>query len=62
MEFDNTKSTNRLQEALAATGASREKLAAHLGVSASTISRWLNGVCAPDVYQFREIAHFFGVS
>ncbi len=57
-----TAFTDRLQTALTATGTSREKLAAHLGVSFSTIRRWLNGVCAPDVYQFREIARFFGVS
>ncbi len=57
-----TAFTARLQTALTATGTSREKLAAHLGVSFSTIRRWLNGVCAPDVYQFREIARFFGVS
>ncbi len=57
-----TTFTNRLQAAFAATGTSREKLAAHLGVSLSTICRWLNGICAPDVYQFQEIARFFGVS
>ncbi len=52
---------NRLQGALTISGTSREKLAAHLGVSFSTVRRWLNGTGAPDVYQFREIVHFFGI-
>lgn len=54
--------SNRLQTALQASGRSREELACHIGVAVSTISRWVNGIGSPDVYQFREIARFFDVS
>lgn len=57
-----TEFTNRLQTALRASGKSREELACCVGVSPSTISRWVNGIGLPDVYQFREIARFFDVS
>ena len=39
----------------------RGELARHLGVSVPTVSRWINGISTPNVYQFREIAYFFGM-
>lgn len=39
----------------------RGELARHLGVAVPTVNRWLNGISTPNVYQFREIAHFFGM-
>lgn len=51
----------RLKSVLSASGVERGELARHLGVSVPTVSRWLNGISTPNVYQFREIAHFFGM-
>lgn len=51
----------RLKEVLSASGVERGELARHLGVSVPTVNRWLNGISSPNVYQFREIAHFFGL-
>ena len=52
---------NRLKQVLSASGVERGELARHLGVSVPTVSRWINGISTPNVYQFREIAHFFGM-
>ena len=46
---------------LSASGVERGELARHLGVSVPTVNRWLNGISTPNVYQFRAIAHFFGL-
>ncbi|MDE7218681.1 MAG: helix-turn-helix domain-containing protein [Oscillospiraceae bacterium] len=51
----------RLKEVLSASLVERGELARHLGVSVPTVNRWLNGISTPNVYQFREIAHFFGL-
>ena len=51
----------RLKDVLSASGVERGELARHLGVSVPTVNRWLNGISTPNVYQFREIAHFFGL-
>ena len=51
----------RLKGLLSASGVERGELARHLGVSVPTVNRWLNGISTPNVYQFREIAHFFGM-
>lgn len=51
-----------LRNALDASGVGREELARHLGVAVPVVNRWLNGACAPDVCQFREIAHYLGMS
>ena len=51
----------RLKDVLSASGVERGELARHLGVSVPTVNRWLNGISTPNVYQFREIAHFFGM-
>lgn len=58
----NTKNFGeRLQTLLTASGVDRKELALCLGVTVPVLSRWLNGSSAPDVYQFREIARFFGM-
>ena len=51
----------RLNEALDVSGVRREKLARHLDVAVPVVNRWLNGLTAPDVYQFQAIARFFGM-
>ncbi len=51
----------RLKDVLSASGVERGELARHLGVSVPTVNRWLNGISTPNVYQFREIAYFFGL-
>ena len=50
-----------LQQLLLDSGVERGELARYLGVSVPTVNRWLNGISTPNVYQFREIAHFFGM-
>ena len=55
------KFDRRLKQLLSVSGVGRGELARHLGVSVPTVSRWLNGISTPNVYQFREIAHFFGM-
>lgn len=52
----------RLKGVLAITGVERGELARHMGVSVPTVNRWLNGTSSPNVYQFREIARYFGMS
>lgn len=52
---------SRLKSVLSASLVERGELARHLGVSVPTVNRWLNGISTPNVYQFREIAHFFGM-
>lgn len=51
----------RLQHLLNLGGVTREELACHLGVAVPVVNRWLNGITAPDVYQFRALARYFGV-
>ncbi len=53
--------SSRLKSVLSASLVERGELARHLGVSVPTVNRWLNGISTPNVYQFREIAHFFGM-
>ena len=50
-----------LKNLLTASGVSREDLARYLDVPVPVVNRWLNGVAAPDVYQFQAIANFFGM-
>ena len=52
---------SRLKQVLSASGVERGELARYLGVSVPTVSRWINGISTPNVYQFRKIAHFFGM-
>ena len=59
--MDNRKQFGkRLHKMLATSGVRREELARHLGVPVPVVNRWLNGITAPDVYQFQAIARFFG--
>ena len=51
----------RLRGLLVASGVERGELARYLGVSVPTLNRWLNGISTPNAYQFREIAHYFGM-
>ena len=52
---------SRLKSVLSASLVERGELARHLGVSVPTVNRWLNGISTPNVYEFRDIAHFFGM-
>ena len=60
--MDNSKKFGRrLRNLLTLSGTSRAKLACHLGVTVPVLNRWLNGITAPDVYQFRAVAQYFGI-
>ena len=61
MNQDKNIFDRRLKEVLSASLVERGELARHLGVSVPTVNRWINGISTPNVYQFREIAHFFGM-
>jgi len=61
MNQNNNIFDHRLKSVLSASLVERGELARHLGVSVPTVNRWLNGISTPNVYQFREIAHFFGM-
>lgn len=61
MNQNNNIFDRRLKSVLSASLVERGELARHLGVSVPTVNRWLNGISTPNVYQFREIAHFFGM-
>ena len=51
----------RLRGLLVVSGVERGELARYLGVSVPTLNRWLNGISTPNAYQFRAIAHYFGM-
>ena len=61
MNMNNNIFDRRLKAILSASGVERGELAWHLGVSVPTVNRWLNGISTPNAYQFREIAHYFGM-
>ena len=61
MNQDNNIFDHRLRGLLSASGVERGELARHLGVSVPTVNRWLNGISTPNAYQFRAIAHYFGM-
>ena len=61
MNQNNDIFAQRLKSVLSASGVERGELARHLGVSVPTVNRWLNGISTPNVYQFRAIAHLFGL-
>lgn len=57
-----TKKFDRcLRNLLTVSGVTCENLARHLGVPGPEVRRWMNGVSAPDIYQFQEIAGYFGL-
>lgn len=43
-------------------GMTQEMLATELGVSFQTISKWENGVCAPDIMMLPKLSVYFGVT
>ena len=61
MNQNNNIFDRRLKAILSASGVERGELARHLGVSVPTVNRWLNGISTPNAYQFRAIAHYFGM-
>ena len=61
MNMNNNIFDRRLKAILSASGVERGELACHLDVSVPTVNRWLNGISTPNAYQFREIAHYFGM-
>ena len=50
-----------LKNLLTISGVTCEELALYLDVTVPVVRRWMSGVSAPDIYQFREIAQFFGL-
>ena len=62
MRMENIKNFDqRLKSLLTVSGMGREELARAAGVSVPVVNRWLNGISTPNAYQFREIAHYFGM-
>ena len=58
----NTKNFKKcLKNLLTVSGVSREELACRLKVTVPVVNRWLNGASVPNMYQFRDIARFFGM-
>ena len=55
------KFDHRLKYLLTISGVERGELARYLGVPIPMVSRWLNGISVPNVYQLQELAHFFGM-
>ena len=43
-------------------GATQEQLAEHLSITYQSVSKWENGITAPDLYLIPAIANYFGVS
>ena len=43
-------------------GMTQDMLAEELGVSFQTISKWENGVCAPDIMMLPKLSVYFGVT
>jgi len=52
---------NRLSSLMSENNVTCRELALWLNVDVPMVNRWLNGASAPDVYQFRQIARFFGM-
>ena len=62
MKMEKTKKFDQcLKNLLTVSGTGRDELARAVGVSVPVVNRWLNGASAPDVYQFRAIANYFGM-
>lgn len=57
----NTSFSRRLRGLFTITDYQPAALAKRLGVGVQTVHQWQNGAAVPDVYQFREIAAFFGL-
>ena len=50
-----------LKNLLTISGVTCEELALYLDVAVPVVRLWMSVVSAPDIYQFREIARFFGL-
>lgn len=57
-----TERAGALSQALKDKGLTRREVARRLGVSASYVSRWLNGTRVPDVEQFEALIRLADVS
>lgn len=57
----NTSFSRRLRGLFTITDYQPAALAKRLGVGVQTVRQWESGTAVPDVYQFREIAAFFGL-
>jgi len=42
-------------------GITQEQLAEHLSITYQSVSKWENGITAPDLYLIPTIAKYFGV-
>lgn len=58
----NTYFSRRLHGLFVITDTTRSELAKCLRVPVCTVRAWENGTQVPNVYEFREIAAFFGLS
>ena len=58
----NTYFSRRLHGLFVITDTTRSELAKRLHVPICTVRAWENGTQVPNVYEFREIAAFFGLS
>jgi len=54
--------SKRLQILLDESQKTQKELAEYTGVSHQAVSQWRNGQNVPDIYKFKKIAEFFGVS
>gem|GEM_PF-3759621 len=52
----------RLRQLLKETKTSHQKLAENIGVTQQSVSLWGSGQTFPDMYKFKKIAEYFGVS
>ena len=53
---------NRIHESRKALGMTQEALAAKLGITPQSVSRWENGQSRPDVDMLPRLAAFFGIT
>lgn len=53
---------NKIRSLRLRAGMTQEMLAEELGVSFQTISKWENGVCAPDIMMLPKLSVYFGVT
>jgi len=58
----NAPFARRLRSLFIESKTSQKKLAEHIGVTQQSVSQWRNGDSVPDIYKFKKIAEFFGVS
>ena len=54
--------SNRIRALRSERGLTREALAAEMGVSPQSVSKWERGAALPDISMLPELSVFFGVS